>query len=216
MLTGILVTCALAVNGVFDMDTIPRSWFIGFDQGLSVRYFPRSDFGLGIMLQPESGSLVNKSESKSTYYNESSTSTNAGSNERKDDSKGARVLVEGLYCKKLSRPFTLTSFVNAGGGYEKYFSESTYSYKNSDVDTLLSYHNSKRKGTQKTFTASVGIMPGITLGRFLFQFRLGLSGVYTKESSPDYSGDKADGESKNMRLIYPSELVRALMVHIDI
>jgi hypothetical protein len=221
MFSAILLASALSVNGIFDIDTIPRKWYVGFDQGLSARHFPNQSCGFGVLIQPDGDYLVDETNSTRTYSNSYRNSSNEGSSEDKSNMKGARLLLEGFCSRKLNNYFTLTSFLDIGGGYRTYLSEykqtSTDSYKDSYTDTTFSSaYVSKVEGSSKTFIASVGVMPGIKVGRFLFEFRLGLTGMYAKNETPEHRNNSTDGDSKNLRLIYPSDIVHALVIHLSI
>lgn len=217
MLSTFLMTCALAVNGVFDIDTIPHKWFFGFDQGLSARYFPKQNLGVGVLVQPCDYYLVNKANSSGTFSNVYQNSKTDGVRTEKTNTRGVRLLIEGLYSRKLNNYFTLTPFVNIGGAYESFSTEyNEISTLTTRDTTFTTPYFSQQKGSSKAFTASIGIMPGIKLGRFLFEFRLGLSGSYKKDTSPESRSYSNDRKSKNLLLIYPSNVVQSLVIHLNI
>jgi hypothetical protein len=216
MLSTLLLTCTL-VNGIFDIDTIPHKWFLGFDQGLSARYFPKQDFGFGILVQPSNYYLVNKAQSSGTFSSTYPNSSTDGIRNEKTDTRGARLIIEGLYSRKLNNYFTFTPFINIGGAYESFSTEYNEISTHTTADTAFNAsYFSQQKGSSKAFTASIGVMPGIKLGKFLFEFRLGLSGSYKKDTSPGSKNYSIDRDAKNIRLIYPSDVVHSLVIHLNL
>jgi hypothetical protein len=59
-------------------------------------------------------------------------------------------------------------------------------------------------------------MPGIKLGRFTAEFRLGVAAYYSKMTSPEGSTEKSNLKSKRVALLYPSDFIRAIIIYFNI
>jgi hypothetical protein len=212
MIAHLLIAGTCLFSGLLDSDTTHRKWAIGYDQGISARYFPRSDFGCGLILQPLGGDLFEKSESTNRYSNNYAT----GNESSNMDQRGLKILIEAYYQKKFNSIFLLTPYINIGGGYGK-FSETSVSQRYyPPYDTLRYPLTHVQKRSTSTFLGTVGIMPGVRFGRFTAEFRLGISGLYTKTRSPDESDLIYNDKSRRITFIYPAEFVRALVFHFSI
>ncbi len=75
---------------------------------------------------------------------------------------------------------------------------------------IVQYSDDDRENTTTLFSGSEGVMPGIKLGRFTAEFRLGVAAYYSKMKSPEGSADKNIRKSKRAALLYPSKYATTL------
>jgi hypothetical protein len=138
--------------------------------------------------------------------------------ERSEQSKsrGAQLFAEVYYQKKINRIFLFTPFLSVGGGFGTDKNHYISSYKVISKDSTVQYSNDNRENTTTLFSGSAGVMPGIKLGKFTIEFRLGVAAYYSKMTSPEGSTDKSNRKSKRAALLYPSDFIRAIIIHFNI
>jgi hypothetical protein len=213
MLSSLLIAGVCVFNGFLDSDTTSHSqWHIGYQNGLSARYFFQNNLGLGLNLQPVDYDLYSESSGDDSYTWQDTHTERS----EKSKSRGAQLFAEVYYQKKINRIFLFTPFLSIGGGFGTDKSYYITSHKVISTDSTIQYSYDNRENTTTLFSGSAGVMPGIKLGRFTAEFRLGIAAYYSKMTSPEGATDKSNRTSKRAMLIYPSDFIRAIILHFNI
>jgi hypothetical protein len=213
MLSSLLIAGVCVFNGLLDSDTTSHSqWYIGYQNGLSARYFFQSNFGLGLNLQPVDYDLYSETSGDDSY----TWQDNSSARSEQSKSRGAQLFAEVYYQKKINRIFLFTPFLSVGGGFGTDKRHYITSYKVISKDSTIQYSDDNRENNTTLFSGSAGVMPGIKLGRFTAEFRLGVAAYYSKMTSPEGSSEKSNRTSKRAVLLYPSDFIRAIIIHFNI
>lgn len=208
----------LATATVLVWTTVPRAdttvakFHLGYDRGISFRYHPKGALGIGLVVRPGVGSrLYADSESDSRdVHAQASYSTEASMSD-----KGATVLAEALYKRALGRRFSLTPFVSIGGSYSTSRSRCTYEREYLESDPRYDRAETREvERTTREFLAQLGLMPGVEIGPFSAQFRLGLQGGIEKTDSPEQVQTSVKRTDRHFGLLYPVDIVRSIIVHV--
>lgn len=222
LLTGIVLTIPFSGFSTGEKDSADSAhhrFQIGYERGISCRYFPVRDWGIGLIASTTT--LYNKEYEK--YQNTSQP--NANLTTTRTGNKNLTLTLEGLRAITLQTPFTLHLFASVGGIYSSYTRTYTheYTYTNSEytADGIMEVlHTSREKRsmdeTEIGGLGRIGIMPGITWKRFSAALRLGIEGRYTKSRSPDSATEKNNRHSSRVRFLHPSNLVESLVLHFDL
>jgi hypothetical protein len=212
MLSSLLIAGVCVFNGLLDSDTTHTPWHVGYDNGLSARYFFKNNRGIGLNLRPSGFDLYNESSNEESY------NYDGGIFEQTNKSKthGAQLFLEMFYQKKFNPIFILTPFVSIGGGFETYKSHRLMRQGDMSTDSNAYYREYNSENTTTLFSGSAGVMPGIKLGRFTAEFRLGIAAYYSKMKSPEGISDKTSSKDKRVILVYPSDFIRAIIIHFNI
>lgn len=189
-----------------DSDSTWKKVFIGYDQGMCVKVFPKKIIGIGAVLVPASSTSLYQ---YSDENNSDITEDRYYSDTRETKLKGGTFYLEALYRLINSNKFVLTSFLSIGGKYISYYSNSSYisgSYSNTSI----------YKEIDKSFIGRIGIIPGIKYGPFTVEMRLGVGGEIGRISSPEEMQNSTNGKTRRLFLIYPYDIVKSINVNFAI
>ena len=227
VLIGIILTvsaAALSAGETNAADSVRHRFQVGYEHGISCRYFPVPNWGIGLIVSSSRLYRNEKEKQESTYETDTYLVTSRRDYHYKN--KNFDIVLEGLRGINLKKPFTLHLFASAGGSY----SNDTRRYSYEDTRITID-HTSDGGGVETPGTSTeeqiinpteiggfgqFGIMPGIQWGRFNVALRLGVEGRYTKSSSPEDATEKRSGHSTSVTFIYPYSLIESLILHFDL
>jgi len=214
MARSIVVLLLAAGAAVCDTDSSEHSILIGYDHGLSFRYYPRPALGFGLLVQPAAfASLYASLDADYTDSYDERHSVSSGYNAR----KGGSALLEVLYRRRIGSRFYLTPFLSLGARYTT--QTDSYSYEHFEGDSSV-YSNSTEAETRTWgFVGQLGVMPGVRFGPVTIEFRLGLGGEIASTDSPDSPGEATrtsttESTEKDLYVVYPADLIGSLVIHI--
>lgn len=216
-MTALLLSPAVIFAGVEPAaDTVARHFQIGYERGISLRYFPVRVWGIGLVA---SSPTLYQNDIDETEY---SGSSGSGKQTYRENEKNISLALEGIRKIGLKRPFMLHLFASIGGSYSTYkrSSDTEQHYTTyDDLSTIIPVtrnYSSSIEQTEIGCFGRIGIMPGLSWGIFSVALRLGIEGRYSVNRSPDDMTDKRTGKSSRVRFIYPSGLVESLILHFEI
>jgi hypothetical protein len=196
-------------------------FFVGYERGLSFRYFPARLWGFGLVATT-SGALYEKDYDRLGYDYDNETYSNTS----REKSKNISLYFDIIRNIKSNGHFTLAAFASTGGSYQtQKRSDVIYSrYYVSSVDSIIIRDFDSQTETRRWgIIGRVGILPGFTWGAFSAQFRFGLEGRYSFLDSPanreDSGGSReqvSNGKTTTLNFIRPANLVESLILHLEI
>ena len=226
VLIGIVLTIPTATFSAGNGDTadsMRHHFQIGYERGISCRYFPVRNWGIGLIAS--STRLYRNEYNKSESTDETATYLDTSRRDYHYNDKDIDIALEGLRVFDLKKPFTLHLFASVGGSYSHY----SRRYEYEDTRVTIDHTSDGVVKTPGTSTQEqimeeteiggfgrLGIMPGIKWGRFSVALRLGIEGRYTKRRSPESATDKRSGHSTSVLFIYPHSLLESLILHFDL
>ena len=196
-------------------DTAVHHFQIGYERGISLRYFPMRAWGIGLVASSSTLYLNDLDEREHT------SSSDSFKQKYRENEKNISIALEGLRRIGLKRPFMLHLFASIGGSYSTYrrSSDTEQHYTYDSLSTIIPVTRNYSSFTEQTEIGCfgrIGIMPGLSWGIFNVAFRLGIEGRYSINRSPDDTTEKRTGKSSQVRFIYPAGLVESLILHFEI
>ena len=212
--TVLLLLSVLPLAAFAREDTTLRKLHIGWEQGVSARFFPRRTLGVGLVISPAGFSpLYSSRHSESHEENAQQIRDSKESSE----GKGATVVVEGLYRLRIGKWFVLTPFVSVGGEYSRHVSDRWNRTREKGAEDSTGESVSLASDRiSREFVGRIGLMPGVRIGRVTAQFRLGIRGGVSLAETPDNDMRRQQMNSRYIRLIYPRDPIRETAVHFAI
>lgn len=219
----LMFTTALAITAICfsvsaagtEKERAGRSFKIGYDQGISCRYYPNDVWGFGVVLfSPNWNGIYLKENSERSQVNENDSWKSSDSNSE----KGIAASFEVVRLIKRSNRFTLNVFASVGGEFTNRIRSTRYDSRYYDIggDSIVGRSDFNAYNTNNTAVSGrFGIMPGVVSGPISIEFRLGVEGRYSVEKSPERATYRIDGKTSSIKFIYPGSLVQSLIIHYE-
>lgn len=204
----VLLAASAALSGG---DTTWHSLSVGYDHGLSFRYWPKAGkLGMGIVVRPMGfGTLYESYDAERREERDDYVQVNSYDGKE----KGATGLVDVMYRYPIGKRFHLTPFVSLGGKYATRSSSRSYSFEG-DGAPAYDLETRREEVTVRGFIGQIGIMPGISLGPCTIEIRLGIGGMLEYADSPDDIEESTERDVSELFLLYPRDIVQSLVFHI--
>lgn len=206
-----VITLFWLITESFASDTTVKyhKLMVGYDAGLSLRYYPVEKLGFGLVIHPKNGRNL-YSNSEMERFEERITDITTYDDRSKG--KGVAVLLDIIRKYHIGNRFTLSPFVSLEGGYLSSKRVSSYNAKSKSGE---SYENNNRyEYKTRSLKGQFGVMPGVFIGPFTIEFRLGMYGGISKTETPDNAKYSEKEDNQTFGLIYPGDIVQSLIVHV--
>lgn len=216
---------SVLTSAALDEAALPSTYrlAIGYDQGISVRYFLAPATSLSFIGRPSTRSEYGSMSSTDFYSSENSTHQYSSSDYRdltqsNTTSKGMGLFLQVAHVKDLLMGFSVSPYVQLGGTYATYTTSITnqskyigeYSYNHNSTSTHTNSYNAT------TANLELGFMPGYSYKRLMIQFKLGIGGEMTIQD-PEKGNVGDDGKSKRGYFKYPMyDMINSLSIHLAI
>lgn len=186
---------------------------VGYDRGISLRYSLIDNLSLSIIGNAGSsyygGSQFYSDEKmeRMQYYDEN----NKYHYNRDSKCKVFGVFGRVAYQIDLTKRLSASPYLQIGGTYGKSYYNSE-DWEGDDKPANLQINKSHTKRT--SIAGEIGIMPGFTYKRLTIQFGLGIGAEIINTKPQSGSNDIEDGKTKKAYLVYPSDLLNSLSIHL--
>ncbi len=185
---------------------------VGYDRGISLRFSVIDNLSLSIIGNAGSsyygvGRFYDDEHLEGIQYYDDSTSNHT---KRDDTEKGFGLFGKFAYQINLIKNLSVSPYLQIGGTYYK-------SYRNysqwQENDESANRHANKTYYKSTSVVGEIGIMPGFTYKRLTIQFGLGI-GAELVNVKPQSGVDTEDGKMKRAYLVYPTDLINSLSIHL--